>query len=130
MEYQNPNLPQASYEGPASNQQVPFTIEPCTNTFRDDGKYGPGMFHLLKCGHIVAIDGGDTRCGINCQDTINIAQSSLFRTPDDLQPLTEVQRPDFLYCEVCKGSGPQLHPTVFATAAMTGPVTKMVLTPF
>ena len=115
------DLPHHRYEGSAGNQHTPNTIEPCTTILHNDGGSGPGRFHLLQCGHIAAIDGEDTRCGINCQETVHIAQSSTlydihraYKSPqpvieyfslttNNLLSLPAVQRPDFLYCEICQG---------------------------
>ncbi|RYN67244.1 hypothetical protein AA0117_g4486 [Alternaria alternata] len=93
MEYKTPVPPQASYGEPASNQQAQFAIEPCAAILRHDGNVRSGMFHLLKCGHIVAIDGGDTRCGINCQETANSAQSSTLYARDRTYIVKSIAHP-------------------------------------
>jgi hypothetical protein len=56
--------PQDSYE---EVTPTPRVIEPCIAILYDDSQPGPGMFHLLDCGHVIAIDGQDTRCGSNCK---------------------------------------------------------------
>jgi hypothetical protein len=43
-------------------------IEPCAIVYDEAGKEVCGVFHLLTCGHIVAIDEKkDLRCGRNCE---------------------------------------------------------------
>jgi hypothetical protein len=76
MEHMIQDTPQNSYEQGADNQYASYTIEPCAMMVRDHSDPRPSMFHLLQCGHIVAVDGEDTRCGITCQEGTNIAQPS------------------------------------------------------
>ncbi|KAF1835827.1 hypothetical protein BDW02DRAFT_596930 [Decorospora gaudefroyi] len=41
---------------------IPSAIDPCS--IMTNGQ--PSLFHLLTCGHIVAVDEHDRRCGANC----------------------------------------------------------------
>jgi hypothetical protein len=89
MEHEMHDSPQDNYEWSADTRYAPVTIEPCTTTFGDDGQGEPGMFHLLNCGHVVAIDSKDTNCGINCQSAIDrdvshVSGTTPTTTPYDL----------------------------------------------
>jgi hypothetical protein len=89
MEHEMHDSPQDNYEWSAITPYTPVTIEPCTTTSHDDGQGKPGMFHLLNCGHVVAIDSEDTDCGINCQSAIDwdvspVSETTQTTTPYDL----------------------------------------------
>ncbi|KAJ4288587.1 hypothetical protein N0V90_011824 [Kalmusia sp. IMI 367209] len=111
------------------HQYHPTVIEPCAIT--DDQSGQP--FHLLTCGHIVAIDNdsADHRCGLNCLHVANwvrhqtihsveehidlnkagkpLAQAVTMSTPLQvtktplLPNLSRFQSHDKIYCETCQG---------------------------
>lgn len=106
------------------HEYLPTRVEPCA--VDTAGKSVP--FHLLDCGHIVAADGDDTRCGINClhvttwmtqklsqqqEESIDLApDKSLFQSlttsaarPHNAikPPLSVTQGHDKLFCEMCHG---------------------------
>ena len=100
-------------------------IEPCAI---DQNTYVSMRFHLLDCGHTVAVDYVDTRCGLNCLHVSTwmiqrLSQSqegsidlnpgkSLFQSlttsatqPHDplKPPQTHHQGHDKIFCEMCHG---------------------------
>ncbi|KAI4944413.1 hypothetical protein J4E86_009471 [Alternaria arbusti] len=91
-EQQKWDTPQDSVERVTSAIRM---IRPCTGLVDDHNRIAPNMFHLLDCGHVVVIDGSDTRCGSNCRYPINganprfsetVAQSPTANTIDVLSP--------------------------------------------
>jgi hypothetical protein len=56
-----PPFPHPHYE------HVPILIEPCAMFYKKFGGKASDIFHLLSCGHIVATEDHDRRCGRNCQ---------------------------------------------------------------
>ncbi|KAI4701884.1 hypothetical protein J4E89_010403 [Alternaria sp. Ai002NY15] len=108
-EQQRRDTPQDSVERVTSAIR---TIRPCSGTVDDHGRTAPNMFHLLDCGHVVVIDGSDTRCGSNCRYPINGANpqfsETLVKSPTAPR-LISILATDFrprqepLYCEVCQG---------------------------
>jgi hypothetical protein len=58
-------LPDYHYHG-----YVPGAIKPCTTHLNDSETKVASLFHLLSCGHIVAIYENDQRCGRNCQHAL------------------------------------------------------------
>ena len=54
-----------------ADQHHPYIIiEPCATLHDGAGNDVPGMFHLLTCGHIIAIDDENRRCGRNCAQAV------------------------------------------------------------
>jgi hypothetical protein len=49
---------------------MPNMIEPCAIHFDDLDNTLTGTFHLLSCGHVVAIHDPETRCGRNCPHAV------------------------------------------------------------
>ncbi|KAF1947493.1 hypothetical protein EJ02DRAFT_449671 [Clathrospora elynae] len=93
-------------------EYVPNSIKPCSTL--DAPALQPNVFHLLSCGHIVAVDEDDRHCARNCQHVVEwaaIHRSSTWavgneysRIPDDhLPPPSHMQLHDDLYCETCTG---------------------------
>jgi hypothetical protein len=110
--------------GYSFHQYVATRVEPCAV----DTTCKSVPFHLLVCGHIVAIDCDDTRCGLNClhvstwmtQKLSQPQQKSIDLTPGKslFQALTRsaarphnptkppestIQGHDKLFCEMCTG---------------------------
>jgi hypothetical protein len=54
---------------------VPGAISPCTTHVDSSGEEVPSLFHLLSCGHIVAANDCDQRCGRNCQHAVATTSS-------------------------------------------------------
>jgi len=76
-EQQKWDTPQDSVERVTSAIRM---IRPCTGLVDDHNRIAPNMFHLLDCGHVVVIDGSDTRCGSNCRYPINGANPRFSET--------------------------------------------------
>jgi hypothetical protein len=55
---------------------IPGIIEPCATLVDEHGEKVCNVFHLLTCGHIIALDEKDQRCGTNCQHTATLIASS------------------------------------------------------
>jgi hypothetical protein len=124
--------PAKKFAAAASNSHVngPFgefistDVEPCA--LDEAGKSLP--FHLLACGHVVAVDCHDTRCGLNClhvatwmtqklsqqdSDSIDLApgkslfEAVTFSAARPHHPVHPPQSPtqghDKLFCEMCYG---------------------------
>ncbi|KAF2247029.1 hypothetical protein BU26DRAFT_339903 [Trematosphaeria pertusa] len=104
------------------HQYVPGIIEPCAV----DVEERPQAFHLLTCGHIVAVDAEDKRCGLNClhvetwrtemqksqkEEEIDLGTGltlqqaiSSTRPPNVFVPhVSHRQANDLIYCEMCHG---------------------------
>ncbi|KAF2024149.1 hypothetical protein EK21DRAFT_118067 [Setomelanomma holmii] len=100
---------------PQPSQPQPLgLIIPCATIGEDDfGNNLSGVFHLLSCGHIVAIDQSDRSCGCNCRHAATWAasmQANLSFGDNDLPPVPSIFPPfgatqhyDVLYCETCHG---------------------------
>ncbi|RAR07780.1 cytochrome p450 3a10 [Stemphylium lycopersici] len=73
---------------PCSNPDFMAAISPCSTIPDAHGTIQPSLFHLLSCGHVVAIDEPDRRCGQNCHHATEWAAAA---------------HNDKLYCEVCNG---------------------------
>jgi hypothetical protein len=61
---------------------IPGAITPCATHVDVAGKVVTSLFHLLSCGHIVAVDDRDQRCGRNCQHAVTLAASQSLPGPD------------------------------------------------
>jgi hypothetical protein len=99
------------------HEYVRGAIKPCMTHLNDYGNAVASLFHLLSCGHIVAVYDNDQRCGRNCQhasaipadsdnsqayfvSTLRHAQLTRRRphvTNSQTQAINE------LYCETCSG---------------------------
>ncbi|KAF2827776.1 hypothetical protein CC86DRAFT_288865 [Ophiobolus disseminans] len=75
-------------------------IEPCATTTGAAGRKICGIFHLLTCGHIIAIDNEDRRCGRNCQHAATLSASTLEHSEE---LISHMQYNDKLHCETCYG---------------------------
>jgi hypothetical protein len=101
---------------------LPTLVEPCAV----DANTKSVPFHLLSCGHVVAVDTDDTRCGINClhvatwitQKQSALPEDSVYLKPGKTlrqavsnsapyqpvtPPQTSTQTHDRIYCEICQG---------------------------
>jgi hypothetical protein len=56
-------------------EYVPGAIKPCTTHINDSGNKVASLFHLLTCGHVVALYDSDQRCGRNCQHMATLIPS-------------------------------------------------------
>jgi len=116
-------IPPLGPDGPFAHYQ-PTRIEPCAI----DQQHRSQPFHLLTCGHIVAVDAEpmDNRCGLNCLHVQTwMTMATIHKKAEDvdlrpgitlrsglttsalhepiLPPLTQNQARDYLYCETCQG---------------------------
>ncbi|KAF2683713.1 hypothetical protein K458DRAFT_487813 [Lentithecium fluviatile CBS 122367] len=114
-----------SHPGYPYHEYLPTRVEPCAILNVNDK---PGPFHLLACGHLVAIDCEDTRCGLNClhaatwmtqkisqqdEDSIDLLpgktlfQAVTFSATRPHHPIkppqSSTQGHDKLFCEICYG---------------------------
>ncbi|KAF1844163.1 uncharacterized protein K460DRAFT_159380 [Cucurbitaria berberidis CBS 394.84] len=108
------SLLHANHPGDPFHEYVPNIVEPCC-TLTDGLVTEAGRFHLLSCGHLIAIDEIDRRCGRNCQHATEWASSNANNIMNPvaheipnladnlLPPVSATQAHDSLYCEVCTG---------------------------
>src|SRR5690348_7836390 len=98
---------------------VPNVVQPCAPLLiAGSSNPVPGRFHLLACGHIIAVVDQDSRCGRNCLHAQRFARTCMpglyvaypldpcaeltyFRPAWILPPISASQLHDELYCEVC-----------------------------
>ncbi|EAT90693.1 hypothetical protein SNOG_02481 [Parastagonospora nodorum SN15] len=67
-----------------ANQHRPYTvINPCATLIDGTGDDVSGMFHLLTCGHIIAVDDENRRCGRNCAQAVMWAVTHAFISNTD-----------------------------------------------
>ncbi|KAF1914465.1 hypothetical protein BDU57DRAFT_478585 [Ampelomyces quisqualis] len=97
--------------GYSYHEYAPPAIEPCATFFDESGAKAPGRFHLISCGHLVAVVESDRRCGRNCHHAFTLANAqtaasdSQNRHIASYHSLSDIttQAFDLLYCETCNG---------------------------
>lgn len=119
LDHEQHGLPTLAPVDPSHDPNFLATISPCSTIPDAHGTSQPSLLHLLACGHTVAIDEPDRRCGLNCHhateraptayasskpllpENMYISSTLLHRCSTDTNTLP--RHNDKLYCEVCTG---------------------------